>query len=204
MSQNKPDIKITKERQKGLIPLTALDEITKSGKVSKRLVRQDTKEIAIMFARLNRVGDENGMAITHCSDLLGVPYTLLRDWLNEDSTLRVQSDKEYIARLAHRERVLLDNLFNPVDLAMQELNNRLVNSPDVFTNNELMKLVTTIGDQYMKVYSMRIQREIAQDERESVQDNTFNELKNIFDTAKERLVIDVKPDNTPDAPDTID
>lgn len=194
---NNPEIKTTLERQQGLLPLVATDEITKSGKISKRLIRQDTKELAIIFCQLNKVGKEGQMTIGHASDLLGVPYTILKDWLLEHQTLIVQSDKEYLARLAHRERVLLDALFNPVDLALQELNNRLINNPDSFTNTELFKLINIMADQYTKVYAMKLTRDSQESEKEVSTDNTLTELKSIFTQAKERLIIDQTPENTP-------
>lgn len=188
-------VKITKERQTGLLPLVATDEITKSGKVSKRTVRQDTKEIAVMFCQMNKVGKQDGMPITHASDLLGVPYTLLKQWLREHDTLIVENEQQYIKRLAHRERVLLNSLFNPLDLAMQELNNRLLNNPDQFSNTELLKLVTTISEQYTRVYAMRLQRESESHRSDSAQQNTFTELKQIFTNAKNRLIIDQTDSN---------
>lgn len=187
-------VKITKERQTGLLSLVVTtDEMSKSGKVSKRLVRQDTKDIAIMFCQLNKVTQPGGMPLKHASDLLGVPHTTLKEWLLEHDTLIIESDKEYVERLAKREKVLLDTLFNPLDMAIQEITNRLQNEPGGFSNKELLTIISSLSEQYGKVHGMRLDRESKfQNESSDNGRQNYNELREIFNSANERLIIDQK------------
>lgn len=183
------EIKVTKHKQVGLLTSIALDENTKSGKISKRYVRQDTKEIAVIFCQLNKVGQENCMTLGHASDLLGVPFYLLKQWLEEHNRLIVENEREYLERISRREKLLLDTLFNPLNMALEELTTRLQTSPENFTNYELMKLVNVMNEEYSRVYLMRLER-TRHAELADRQDEKMLELKQIFSEAQNRLIID--------------
>lgn len=176
----------TKERTNGMLSsLLPLNELTPKGNISTRNIRPDIKEIAVLFCRLNKVNAPNGMPLQHAADLLGLPSTVLKQWLDEDTQLKALSDKEYMERLKDRERIILDSLFNPISMAISELNHRLQNTPDIFTNNELLKLINILTDQYTKVYALRLSTDTQQ-----ATDTTFNQLKSIFGNARSRMVID--------------
>lgn len=146
----------------------------------------DLKDLSITFMRMHQVGEPHGKSWDFAETALGIKKETLKRWKKLGNDL-IETDEGYAERVMMREKMLLDLLYNPLEMAVSEISERLNNEAirKALSIKELVTVINSMADKYSAVSNLHLQRQKEIAEYNQTMD-TLSRLKDIFQKAESR------------------